>query len=598
MALAHQKQRSISRRALLFGGLQLGVLGGLASRLYYLQFVKAENLSVRAENNRVKFQLVPPIRGHIIDRTGAILAENRRNYQLFLDVTAIKRADLPKILGRIRALIGLPNDLEKDIRNTASKRRFPPPFLLKGHMAWSEVAKLKLHALELPGTYIHTGQQRHYPIKDAGAHLLGYIGKVSEEDIKDKNDPLLRLPDFKIGQNGIEHMYNNRLIGEPGVRQLEVNADGLVVRELNNTPSANGDILKLTIDSRLQQFVTEQLEGQSASVVAMDVRKGDVLAMVSMPGFDPDIFSRTIPTKYWKSLRENERNPLLNKSVQGQYPPGSTFKMVVGLAALKAGKTSAATRIHCPGHYYLGNHRFNCWKPQGHGSVDMKRALASSCDTYFYTMAERLGIEAITDMAKQFGLGDAFSLGFPGEKHGLIPSKEWKQERRGARWQTGDTVNVGIGQGYILATPLQLCTMTARMASGKNKVVPRLVAGETFPEFDALDIDPEHLAIVREGMEWAVNKPVGTAYGKRILKEHHQMAGKTGTSQVKKITKRGIDQSTLPWKDRHHAFFVGYAPVYDPRIAVCVAIEHGGGGSSAAAPVARDVLAYAQTLDI
>ena len=365
MALAQQKQKTTSRRAIIFGAVQLAVLGGLASRLYYLQFAKAENLSVRAENNRVKFQLVPPIRGNIVDRQGKILAENRRNYQLFVDITAIKRSDLDKLLGRIRALVGLSNDIEKEIKQVASKRRFPPPFLLKEHMEWSMVAKLKLHALELPGTYIHTGQKRHYPLSDAGAHLVGHMGKVSEEDIEDKRDPLLRLPDFKIGQNGIEHMYNKRLIGEPGVRQLEVNADGLMVRELGHTPSLDGEELQLTIDHRLQTFAAKQLEGQSASVVVMDVRKGDVLAMVSVPGFNPDVFSRKIPTKYWKALQNNERNPLLNKSVQGQYPPGSTFKMIVGLAALEAGKTAANARIHCPGHYFLGNHRFNCWKPPG-----------------------------------------------------------------------------------------------------------------------------------------------------------------------------------------------------------------------------------------
>lgn len=593
-----QKQKSLTRRSFIFGGLQLAALTGLAGRLYYLQFVKAENLSIQAENNRVKLQLVPPPRGSILDKQGSVLAENKRNYQLFFDASAVNKQQIEALLTKVKELAGLDDAVQKEVMDTLKKRRIPPPFLLKEHMDWDTVAKLKLHSLQLPGTYIHTGQQRHYPLGEDTAHLIGYMGRVSEKDLENKSDPLLRLPDFKIGKNGVEYMYNPQLIGEPGMRQLEVDVNGLVVRELANNPSQPGDQLSLTIDARLQQFTAEKLAGESASVVVMDIRNGDVLAMVSVPGFNPDIFSSKIPTDYWKSLQENERNPLLNKAVQGQYPPGSTFKMIVGLAALAAGKTTPTQRVHCPGHFYLGNHRFNCWKPGGHGSVDLKQAIAVSCDTYFYTMAQRIGIEAIGEMAKKFGFGDDHALGFPGEKSGLVPSPEWKMQTYKQRWQTGDTVNVGIGQGYILATPLQLCTMTARLASGDFNVVPRLTATEPLPEFKPLDVNYDHIAVVREGMEMAVNSWMGTAYGKRITEENMQMAGKTGTSQVKKITERGMDQNKLPWKHRHHAFFVGYAPIQNPRYAVCVAVEHGGGGSSAAAPVARDVLEFAQRLEV
>ena len=596
--LYHNKQKSISRRALVFGGLQAAALSGLAARLYYLQFVKAEHLSIQAENNRVKLQLVSPIRGNIVDRNGEKLAINSRNYQLLFDVTAIKRNRVPALLKQITSVVNISDKAQKKVLKTIKKRRFPAPFLLKEHMDWDTVAKLKLHALDLPGTYIQTGWQRHYPLGDAGAHLLGYMGKVAEEDIANKKDPLLRLPDFKIGKNGFERMANHLLIGEPGIRQLEVNANGQMVQELDNTPSNGGENIALTIDARLQRFTAQRLAGQSASAIVMDIRKGDLLAMVSVPGFDPDIFSRTIPTNYWNSLRENERVPLLNKAVQGQYPPGSTFKMIVGLAALKEGKTTPAEHIRCPGHYYVGKHRFNCWKIGGHGSVNLKQALASSCDTYFYTMAERLGIDAISAMAKQLGLGGNSGLDFPGEKSGLVPSAQWKQKRHNQPWQTGDTVNVGIGQGYMLATPLQLCSMTASLANADYRVTPRLMADKTFPTFAPLDIDFEHIQHIKEGMEMAVNHASGTAFGKRIRTKGMEMAGKTGTSQVKKITQRGQDQNSIPWKDRHHAFFVGYAPILDPRYAICVAIEHGGGGSSAAAPVAKDVLEFAQQLKI
>lgn len=598
MAFSSSKQKQISRRALCFGGLQLAALSTLAGRLYYLQFVKAESLTTQAENNRIKLQLVPPARGMIVDRVGAPLAINERNYQLFLDVTSLKREDVIRILDEVESMVGLPKTTRDEVFAEIKKRRFPPPLLLKEHMDWDTVAKLELNALSLAGTYIYTGQQRHYPLKDATAHLIGYIGRVAPEELDKKDVPLLRLPDFKIGKNGVEAMYNEALIGQAGIRQLEVDAQGLVVRELKNQHSKPGDTLALTINAELQKQVADQMREQSASVVVMDVRNGDVLAMVSMPGFDPDIFSRTIPTDYWKSLQENERNPLLNKAVQGQYPPGSTFKMMVGMAALEHGIIKADTRVHCPGHFYLGSHRFNCWKEGGHGSVDMKRAIAESCDTFFYTMAYRLGIDPIADMARRFGFGVDHGLGFPGEKGGIVPDNEWKMKSYKQRWQTGDTVNVGIGQGYMLATPMQLCVMTARLVGGGYAIRPRLTADLSVPEFESLNVSEEHLAVIKSGMDAAVNSPGGTAYGKRILDKGLEFGGKTGTSQVKHITQRGMDQNKLPWKDRHHAFFVGYAPIEAPRFACCVAVEHGGGGSSAAAPIARDVLKFVQDLDI
>lgn len=598
MAFSSTRQKQISRRTLFFGGLQLATLSTLAGRLYYLQFVKAESLTTQAENNRVKLQLVPPPRGMIVDRNGTPLAVNERNYQLFLDVTALKRQEVMQLLDTVESLVGLSKDTRDEVLQEIKRRRFPPPLLLKEHMDWNTVAKLELNALSIPNTYIYTGQQRHYPLKDATAHLIGYIGRVAPEELDKKDEPLLRLPDFKIGKNGVEAMYNEALIGQAGIRQLEVNAEGLVVRELKSQQSKPGNTVSLTIHADLQKHVADQMRGESASVMVMDIRNGDILAMVSMPGFDPDIFSRTIPADYWKELQANERNPLLNKAVQGQYPPGSTFKMITGLAALEAGVAKEDTHVHCPGYYYLGNHRFNCWKEEGHGTVDMKRALAGSCDTFFYTMAERTGMDAMAAMARKFGLGSDHGLGFPGEKGGTVPDNAWKMQHVKQRWQTGDTVNVGIGQGYILATPLQLCVMTARLVGSGYAIRPRLTADISVPEFESLGVKEEHLALIKAGMDAVVNTPAGTAYGKRITEKGLEMGGKTGTSQVKRITQRGMDQSKLPWKDRHHAFFVGYAPVDAPRFACCVAVEHGGGGASAAAPIARDVLTYVQSLDI
>lgn len=591
-AITKSHRKRITRRALVFGGVQALALSALAGRLYYLQFIKSESYRVQAENNRIKLQLVPPARGMLTDRAGKPLALNERNWQLYIDVTGLRKEELRELLHTMDHLLPLGEKKIDEIIARARKVRFPPPILLKEHMTWDEVARAELHAMEMPGAYINTGQKRHYPLGEYGAHLLGYLGAVSEAEM-DKDEPLHRLPDYKIGKNGIERMADERLRGSAGIRQLEVNAQGLAVRELKSQQSIAGETIRLTIDADIQRIAAERLGEESGAVVVMNVHNGDVLVMTSMPAFDPDVFSSAIPADYWKSLHDDDHQPLINKAVQGQYPPGSTFKLVVAMAALKSG-VSPTVRVHCPGHYYLGNHRFNCWKEGGHGSVSVHEAIAGSCDTYFYTMAERLGIDAIANMARAFGLGQDDLLGFPGEKGGIIPDTKWKKARYNDIWRTGDTVNVGIGQGYILSTPLQLCVMTARLASGGYAVTPRLFADDSVPDYPLMAVDGEHLAIVQKAMDAVVNSPIGTAYGKRILKKDMGMGGKTGTSQVRRITQRGMDQSQLPWEYRHHALFVGYAPIQAPKYAISVLVEHGGGGSSAAAPIARDVLLAVQ----
>jgi penicillin-binding protein 2 len=316
-----------------------------------------------------------------------------------------------------------------------------------------------------------------------------------------------------------------------------------------------------------------------------------------MPGFDPNIFSTGISSEYWKELSTDKKGPLLNKAISGQYPPGSTFKMLVGMAGLEAGVITESSAVYCPGHFNLGDHQFNCWKEGGHGTVNYHEAVAQSCDTFFYTVAQRLGIEKYADMARRFGLGQTHDLGMESEKAGIVPDPKWKQQRYKQRWTAGDTINCSIGQGYVLATPLQLCVMTARIASGLE-VKPRLWAGEEpFTEFARLDVADEWIEATQSAMNAVVNGPTGTAHSKRIEDPRYAMAGKTGTSQVRKILQRGMKQELLPWEARHHALFVGYAPVEAPRYAICVAIEHGGGGASAAAPVARDVLLKLQQFE-
>ncbi|MDX2073382.1 MAG: penicillin-binding protein 2 [Alphaproteobacteria bacterium] len=590
----NEKQRVFTRRAVVLAGLQAAGFSVLAGRLGYLQLMKDEKYTSLAENNRIKLQLVAPERGKLLDWRGEVLASNAKNYQLTMDMSGFRRDAFNAVVARLHALVTLPEKTRERLE-TLRLRSAMRPEMLKENLTWEEVAKIELHASELPGVYINLGQVRHYLLGEEAAHLTGYVGAVSEDDLSADDQPLMRLPDFKIGKNGVEHMLESRLRGTAGVKRLEVDVHGIPVREIDKRDPIPGESIRLTIDKRLQSFASGLIKDQAAAVVVMEIDTGNILTMASMPAFNPDIFSLGIKSDYWRELNENKKVPLMNKAIAGQYPPGSTFKMMVGIAALEKGVITSSTQVHCPGHFDLGNHRFNCWKEGGHGAVNYKRAITESCDTFFYTIAGRMGIQAFADMARNFGLGDTFDLGLIGERAGIIPDPEWKKKRYKQAWTGGDTINCAIGQGYMLSTPLQLCVMTARIAGGGFMVTPRLEKGPV--NFDPLPVSEETLRLTMEAMSDVVNMPVGTAYGKRILDPAFAFAGKTGTSQVRQITVRGQDQNSIPWEHRHHALFVGYAPVDKPKYAVAVIVEHGGGGSAAAAPIARDVLQKVQELN-
>lgn len=583
--------KQLTRRVALIGGVQAIAFFGLASRLGQLQFLHADKYTMQSEENRIKIQVVPPIRGVVHDRSGQALADNKVNYRLFLERDHPKQAK--RSLERLASILGWDEQTRQEIEKKLKESRRHIPSLLQENMTWEQVVKTEFHLPELPGVFIEEGQLRYYPLAEKASHLLGYVGRVAPGDEED-DSPLYRLPEFKIGKNGVELRYEDELRGRAGSRQLEVNAKGITVRELNYQPFHQGQEIRLTIDAELQAYAAERLGEESGAIVVMDAHHGDVLACVSMPAFDPNQFSKGISTNYWKSLLEHERNPLLNKALSGIYPPGSTFKMLVGLAGLEAGVITPSQTIYCPGHYVLGNRRFNCWKAGGHGSVNLNHAIAESCDTYFYKVGERVGIDAITDMARRFGLGEVSGLGLTGEKSGLLPSDEWKRRVHQTPWVKGDTINASIGQGFVLATPIQLAIMTARLVTGKQ--VEASLSVRENPSFAPINIETSYLQYILEGMRNVTMAGYGTAYARRIKEEGMEMGGKTGTSQVKRITRRGIRQSSLPWEHRHHALFVGYAPVNNPSVVASVVIEHGGGGSSAAAPVARDVLHKVQQL--
>jgi penicillin-binding protein 2 len=593
MAKPQDLQKTVTRRAVLVGSV-MGASGmALASRLYYLQFVKGEEFTTQAEGNRIKLQLISPPRGIITDANGVEMAGNDVNYRLFLDRENPKRAR--QTMEMLATLLKWDEAKKKAMFAQLSPRP-RGPLMVSDRVNWDQLSRLEYFLEQLPGLTLEEGQLRTYPYAEHAAHLIGYVGRVAEGEAG-ADEALAKLPEFKIGKNGVEQLFEARLRGIAGTRQLEVNVNGLPVRELARKAPTPGEKLRLTIDSRLQEFTVQRLKDErSAAVVVMDVHSGDMKALVSMPGFDPNVFSKGIPPDYWRELVNDEAHPLLNKAISGLYPPGSVFKMLVGLAALRSGKIKPHEKVYCPGHFYLGNHRFNCWKPEGHGHVDCEQAIVQSCDTYFYTVGRAMGIETLAEAGHAFGIGELTGLGLKGEKAGIMPSPTWKKGAGRGPWNPGETINTSIGQGDVLVTPLQMAVMTARLVNGGKRVMPRLVAGEEAPEFEDMGFSEEHLKIVRDAMDAVVNTPRGTAYGSRITEPAYAMGGKTGTAQVRRITVRGQNQNLIPWKYRHHAWFVAYAPVVNPQYACCVLVEHGGGGSSAAAPIARDVMRRAMEL--
>ncbi len=599
------KYKVFTRRSFLIGAGQLAITAGLTARLGYLQLAEGERYKTLADKNRIDMRLITPSRGLIYDRSGKILAGNEQSFRLLIT---------PEQAGDIDALI---KDLERyveitkfEIEDFKERSKGLPKFVsveLKSNLSWDEVSKIEVHAASLPGAKIEMGEQRFYPKSEANAHIVGYVGAISKTDIK-KDDSLQRLPNLRIGKTGIEKEYEPYLRGRAGSRKMEVNVAGREVRELEKTRSKRGDPVVLSLDTELQEYVYKQLsKHKSASAVVMDCKTGAVYAAASFPGFDPNLFVKGLSPEKWQELLSNQTYPLTNKAISGQYSPGSTFKMVTALAALEHGYTDYNKTVNCPGHYDLGGDRFHCWKRGGHGKMNLVQALEQSCDTYFYEIAVDMGIDKIADMAHRLGLGVKLDFDLKEEREGLIPSERWKLGHIGTRWQKGDTVVAAIGQGYIQTTPLQLAVMEARLVNGGYDVKPwvadKVGMFDRHPSsWPKMDVSQKHLKYVLEGMNRVVNNPKGTAYGSKIWDDKYSFGGKTGTAQVRRITtaqrQAGVRQEDLPWRHRHHALFVGFAPVDNPRYVCATVIEHGIGGSSTAAPLTRDILLKAQKLKI
>jgi len=586
--------RKISRRALVLGGMQLAITGGLALRMRHLQVERADRFRLLAEENRVNIRLLPPARGLIFDRNGLQLTVNARNYKAV--IVKEDAGDVEKVLARLSRLIPL---AEEDLQHTLREIDRRPPFVpvtVAGRLTWESVSVIAVNAPALPGVATEVGLSREYPIGADMAHVVGYVGPVSDYDLGriDDPDPLLQLPRFQIGKSGVEAKLERTLRGKAGTRRIEVSAAGRVMRELGRRDGEPGAELQLTVDAALQNFSVARLGSESASAVVLDAGTGDILAAASAPSFDPNKFVRGISQVDYRGLTENRYRPLVGKAVQGVYPPGSTFKMITALAALEAGVVAPEETIRCLGHVELGRRRFQCWKRGGHGNVDLNTSLQQSCDVYYYELAQRVGIDRIGEMALRLGLGRKFDLPMSAVGAGLVPTRAWKRKNRGEDWRVGDTLNAAIGQGYVLASPLQLAVMAARIATGRT-VVPRLVKSvdgieQPIPGGAPLGFDDDVLRWIRHAMYDASNSRRGTAYGSRIAEEAFRMAGKTGTSQVRNALVRNQD---VPWEQRDHALFVCYAPFEAPKYTVSVVVEHGGSGAETAAPIARDIVLHA-----
>lgn len=596
----------IGRRALLLAGGKVALLSALLGRMYYLQVMEAGKYAVLADENRINLRLLPPPRGRILDRDGVPMAVNQQNYRVL--VVSEQTDDLEDTLDALSNIIPVAEHDRVRIRREADRRPSFVPLLVRENLSWDDISRVEINTPDLPGVMVDVGQARDYPMKELGAHFLGYVSSVSEQDLQNSSDPLLQLPGFRIGKAGVEKVYDLALRGKGGTSQVEVNSVGRVIRELSRDEGQPGADLHLTIDLELQQFAHQRLGDESASAVVLDIHTGDVLVMASTPSFDPNAFNRGLSADEWKDLTSNPRAPLANKAVAGQYPPGSTFKTMTAIAALESGSITPDTRVFCPGFLNIGNITLHCWRHGGHGSLDLNGGIKNSCDVYFYEIARRTGFERIAETAKRFGLGSLTGLDLPGERGGVVPNRAWKEAVFKQPWYPGETPINAIGQGYVSTTPLQLAVMAARIANGGYAVRPHL-ARETIsgtqleprkpPDWPELGISRESIEQVRKGMYAVVNEQGGTAFAARIKDPAMIMAGKSGTAQVRRISAHERETGmrkpeSLPWKERDHALFIAFAPYDAPRFSCAVCVEHGIGGSAVAAPIVRDLLIETQ----
>ena len=587
-----RKNRIFNRRTFFLGAIQAGLGSALIARLSYLQIIKHQEYSVQSDSNRIKPIISPASRGLIVDRFGVHLANNEMVYRLFLYL-GDKKSNIES-LNKIAEILDFNDEKRQILSNKIKNAKRKTIISLIDNLDWNDLAKIESNYYSLSGVSIESGAVRKYPHPTETAHFLGYVSLPSDKEISINEQNLFMHPDFRIGKSGIEKSFDSYLRGQYGVRYVEVNVHEVPIRDLSSRESQDGSRVHLTIDFRLQKFATNLIKNESASIVVIDIESGEILVYACSPAFDPNRFVEGITSDYWKELNSDIRKPLTNKPIAALYPPGSTFKLIVAIAALES-NINPQMKVHCNGNYQFGKRTFHCWQKDGHGSLAMIDAIMHSCNTYFYTIASQIGAEKISEVAKRFGYGEKFDISLFGVKSGVVPNNEWKKRVLKQEWMGGDTLNTAIGQGFVLATPLQMAVVTARIANGGVPINPYLVRNQQiFRQFDDLKNNKiakdDHISIIKQGMYKVVNVAGGTAFGKKIYINNFEMAGKTGTSQV--ISKRESEMTANEKANKvnqNHAIFVGFAPFNKPKYAMSVVVEHGKSGSQAAAPIAKDL---------
>ena len=596
------KSQLISRRMFILSSLKIAVFIGIICRLFYLQI--SENIKWRSlsDKNRLREWKTAPPRGIIEDYFGEKIALNTQVFQLHMIPENVP--NLEELFFKLSRIIDFNERKKTNLIKRLKKRKPWEPIIISDNLSWSEFSRLNLFLHEIQGIKPVVAVARKYLEDGSSSHIIGYVSEISVKDLE--NSELLRkinIPGLKTGKNGLEKSLNEEMIGKPGLQRFEVNAYGKRIKELKFVQGIPGKNYRTTLDINVQKFASELLKDKSGSICVMDIYTGDIIAMVSSPTFDANKFVHGITSKDWQDLINNDKKPLINKSISGLYPPGSVIKPLVALSALENDVISPNTTTECKGEIELYGHKYHCWKEKGHGFLRLREAIKQSCDIYFYEVARRLGVDRLAETANKFGLGNKVFNIFNEERAGLVPTTKWKLKNIGRGWVLGETLLAGIGQGYFQVTPIQLCLMTAQLANGGYKIKPKIIYNEqalqsttdaSREQFGQLYRNQENVKFVLDAQFGATNEPMGTSYRSRHVKPEYIFAGKTGTSQIRSITEEErelkIKQKDLPYKRRDHALFTAFAPYKNPRYAFSVVIEHGGAGSSAAAPLAKKVI--------